>query len=86
MCRGQENPDCNNLGLTDERANGFEDQCRVECDDLDLYFANVATSSEIDLNGVTSVDCPENVDGEVISEVLIESGNTLTIKSLDSVR
>lgn len=74
------------MGLLDERTNGFEDHCEAQCDDLDLYFADVATESEIDLNGVTSLMCPDNADGEVISEVFVESGKTLTIKSLDTVR
>ncbi|CAN0279610.1 unnamed protein product [Pylaiella littoralis] len=82
----EDNPDCNNLGLLDERTNGFEDFCKTQCDDLELYFVDVAADSEIDLSGVLTVDCPENADGEVIAEVLIESGNTLTIKSHEPVR
>lgn len=74
------------MGLTYERENGFEDNCKVSCDDVDLYFADVSTSSEIDLEGVASLNCPENVDGEVIAGVTVESGRTLTIKSSEAVR
>ncbi|CAM9295561.1 unnamed protein product [Scytosiphon promiscuus] len=84
--RGQDNPDCNNLGLAYERENGFEDNCKVACDDVDLYFADVSTSTEIDLEGVASLECPDNVDGEVIAGVTVESGKTLTIKSSEAVR
>lgn len=34
--------------------------------------------SEINL-GVTSIECPANDDGEALEEVMIESGQTLTI-------
>ena len=54
---------------------------RSECDDIDQYFADVNSVSEIDLGDVTSVECPANDEGGMLEEVLIESGKTLTIKS-----
>lgn len=54
---------------------------RSECDDIDAYFGDVNSVSEIDLGDVIRVDCPANDEGGPLEEVLIESGKTLTIKS-----
>eukprot|EP00904_Undaria_pinnatifida_P009446 jgi/Undpi1/5631/HiC_scaffold_2.g00906.m1 len=54
---------------------------RSECDDVDEYFGDVSSVSEIDLGTVIRVDCPANDDGGYLEEILIESGKTLTIKS-----
>eukprot|EP00904_Undaria_pinnatifida_P009443 jgi/Undpi1/5629/HiC_scaffold_2.g00904.m1 len=54
---------------------------RSECDDIDKYFGDVSSVSEIDLGTVIRVDCPANDEGGDLEEVLIESGKTLTIKS-----
>lgn len=56
---------------------------RSQCDDIDRYFRDVNSVSEIDLGSVIRVNCPEN-DGYrniMLEEILIESGKTLTIKS-----
>lgn len=57
------------------------DPHRSECFDFDEYFGDVSSVSEVDVSPVVRVDCPANDEGEMLQEVLIESGKTLTIKS-----
>ncbi|CAM9381103.1 unnamed protein product [Ascophyllum nodosum] len=51
---------------------------RSACDDVDLYFGNVSSVSEISLD-VIRIDCPALTDGEELEEIVIESGTNLTI-------
>ena len=54
---------------------------RSACDDIDAYFGDVSSVGEIDRGSVITVECPPNADGEMIEEIVIGSGKTLTIKS-----
>ncbi|CAM9295269.1 unnamed protein product [Scytosiphon promiscuus] len=55
-----------------------------QCDDIDNYFGDVGSVSEIDLGSVIRVDCPSNDDAEELPFITIESGKTLTVKSSES--
>lgn len=59
--------------------------CRSqECDDIDAYFGDVNSVTEIDLGSIIRVDCPSNDDAEELPYITIESGKTLTVKSEES--
>ncbi|CAM9381243.1 unnamed protein product [Ascophyllum nodosum] len=51
------------------------------CEDIESYFGDVGSVSEIDLGSVIRVDCPANDEGGPLEEILIASGTSLTIKS-----
>lgn len=55
-----------------------------QCDDIDEYFGNVGSVTEIDLGSVIRVDCSSNNRGEELPVIIIESGKTLTVKSSES--
>ncbi|CAM9593958.1 unnamed protein product, partial [Ectocarpus sp. 8 AP-2014] len=55
-----------------------------ECDDIDAYFGDVSSVTEIDLGTIIRVDCPSNDDAEELPYITIESGKTLTVKSEES--
>ena len=54
--------------------------CRVCQDIVDLGVLD----GEIDLGTATSIQCPANEDKEDLSEILVKSGTTLTLKSTQS--
>ena len=51
------------------------------CEDVETFFGDVGSVSEIDLGSVIRVDCPANDEGGPLEEILIASGTSLTIKS-----
>ncbi|CAB1109311.1 unnamed protein product [Ectocarpus sp. CCAP 1310/34] len=55
-----------------------------ECDDIDAYFGDVSSVTEIDLGTIIRVDCPSTDDGEELPYITIESGKTLAVKSEES--
>ncbi|CAN0078316.1 unnamed protein product [Pylaiella littoralis] len=64
-------------------ARGSSSSAGIYCEDIDTYFADLSTASEIDLGTVTSIECPANEDRALQSEILVESGKTVTIKSAE---
>lgn len=53
----------------------------AQCEDIESYFGDVGSVSEIDLGSVIRVDCPGNDEGGPLEEILIAEGTSLTIKS-----
>lgn len=53
----------------------------AQCEDIENYFGDVGSVSEIDLGSVIRVDCPGNDEGGPLEEILITEGTSLTIKS-----